>query len=116
MRPDDAIVDYAIGLEALLLFGIHAELGYRFALRGATVLTWERPWMQSDKAEVFSGLRDLYDVRSRIVHGRKVDRSKLAHIRSFGELALRDIWWWYYEKRNRGLDATVSMIDKRILA
>ena len=115
LRPDDAIIDYAIGLEALLLFKIHAELSYRFALRGATVLTWEKPWKGSDKTEVFSRLRDFYDMRSKIIHGQKIDRSKLADTRSFGELALRDIWWWYFEKRKKRSTATVSMIDKRIL-
>ena len=115
LRPDDAIIDYAIGLEALLTAGTDKELGYRFALRGAMVLTWDKTSKKSDKAKVFRKLRDFYKARSGIVHGQIISKSKLDDFRSFGELALRDIWWWYFKKRDKGLTATVSAIDDRIL-
>ncbi len=40
-KQEDAILDYAIGLERLLTAGAEDELRYRFALRGATILAWE---------------------------------------------------------------------------
>lgn len=57
-REDDATIDYTIGLEAVLMEGIGAELRYRFGLRGATVLTWNG----GGKSELFNRLRDFYDV------------------------------------------------------
>ena len=108
-REDDAIIDYAIGLEALLMKGINAELSYRFALRGATALTWNGGY----KSELFNQLQDFYEVRSNIVHGGYVDPTKLSKARSSGEKALRDIWWWFFN-RNESLSQTMSEIDQRI--
>jgi len=116
LRPEDAIIDYAIGLESLLTAGEDRELRYRFALRGATVLTWEGTPRKTNKAKVFRSLRDFYDIRSQIVHGQRLDRKKLIDMRSFGEHALRDTWWWYFDKQDNGLKATISAIDDRILA
>ena len=109
-REDDAIIDYAIGLEALLMKGINAELSYRFALRGATVLTWNG----GDKKKLFDELRDFYEVRSNIVHGSHVDPTKLRNARSTGEKALRDIWWWYFDNKE-SLSAAMSKVDQRLL-
>jgi hypothetical protein len=110
-RLEDAIIDYAIGLEALLTAGITDELRYRFALRGTTVLTWDG----GDKRKVFEELRDFYDVRSSIVHGGKVTQTELRNARSQGEKALRDIWWWYFARGASGLKEATSVIDSRIL-
>jgi hypothetical protein len=109
-REDDAIIDYAIGLEALLMKGISTELSYRFALRGATVLTWNG----GDRGESFNQLRDFYDVRSNIVHGSHLDASKLRNARSSGERALRDIWWWFFNSKE-SLSEGMSKVDQRIL-
>ena len=46
-RPEDAVLDYAIGLERLLTAGKEDELRYRFALRGTTVLCLENGHMES---------------------------------------------------------------------
>lgn len=110
-RLADAIIDYAIGLEALLTAGITDELRYRFALRGATVLTWDG----GNKEESFRELRDFYDVRSLIVHGAEVTQTELRNARSQGEKALRGVWWWYFAKGASGLKKATSMIDSRIL-
>jgi len=109
-REDDAIIDYAIGLEALLMKGITAELSYRFALRGATALTWNG----GDREESFNQLRDFYKVRSNIVHGNRVEPTKLSNTRSDGEKALRDIWWWFFNSK-WSLSEAMSEIDQRIL-
>ena len=90
--------------------GIDAELSYRFALRGAIALTWSG----GDKSELFKQLRDFYEVRSNIVHGSYVDPTKLSKAGSSGEKALRDIWWWLFN-RKESLPQTMSEIDQRIL-
>lgn len=110
-RLEDAILDYAIGLEALLTAGITDELRYRFALRGATILSWDG----GKKREFFEELRNFYDVRSFIVHGSHVDPTRLNNARSVGENALRKVWWWYFMKGTLGLMEATSRIDHRIL-
>jgi hypothetical protein len=96
-RPEDAVIDYAIGLERLLLSGLNSELSYRFALRGATVLSWEKGNSQS----FYNSLKNFYDLRSFIVHGsiRKKNPPKLKPVdaRLVGEDYLRKIWWWFFE-------------------
>lgn len=110
LREDDGIVDYAIGLEALLLKGIKDELSYRFALRGATILFWDG----GEREKIFNELRDFYEVRSKIVHGIHVDPADLRTIRSTGERALREIWWWFFNC-GESLSNALDRVDRRIL-
>ena len=63
---DDRIIDLVIALEGTLLFGAFQELRNRLSLRGATLLRRQRP-----PHAVYRDLRDLYDVRSKIVHSGK---------------------------------------------
>jgi hypothetical protein len=86
-RDDDAIVDYAIGLEALLTEGAQNELSYRFALRGAMIQAWE----DQDASAYYKTLRDFYKMRSLIVHGVSVDPKELHAARVIGDAALRQI-------------------------
>ncbi len=109
-RPDEAIIDYSIGLEALLTKG-PGELSYRFAVRGATILGWEG----GDKKALFDKLRCFYEIRSSIVHGKTVDKSKLNSASLFGETALRNIWWWYFDQNEMSLECATSIVDRRIL-
>ncbi len=57
-------LDFVIALEGALLRGTRSELAYQFALRGALFLHEER-----DPKQTYQSLRNIYDVRSRIVHG-----------------------------------------------
>lgn len=71
-RPEDKLIDCLIGFEALLLTQEErAELEYRLALRGATLL--------SDTAEqrlsIFNDLKLAYRERSKIVHGAETKGS-----------------------------------------
>lgn len=109
-RPDDAIIDYAIGLESLLTEGVRDELRYRFSLRGATILAWE----DGVRNEGFRQLRDFYDLRSKIIHGATVEAGALGSARIQGEASLRDIWWWYFEQGTPLSEAT-RKVDERIL-
>jgi len=120
-RPEDAVLDYAIGLERLLTTGIKDELRYRFALRGATVLCWEKGLMQSP----FNKLKQFYDLRSFIVHGSTLTKKEADELisprkaRSIGEDYLRLIWWWFFKNGfiddKDGLQKGAKKIDDHIL-
>ena len=108
-RLEDALLDFAIGLEALLLRGLWDELSYRFALRGATVLTWDG----GDRRKAFDDLHDFYNIRSKIVHGGIVVNPDLSRAKINGEKMLRDIWWWFFKDGNNP-DDSIRKIDDRI--
>lgn len=73
---DGGFLDLVVSLEAALLQGIRSELRYRFALYGALFLADVRP-----TGETFEALKDVYDVRSALVHGSPVKGSDLAKAR-----------------------------------
>lgn len=69
VRPEDKLIDYLIGFEALLLKGDERqELEYRLALRGS-VLLGKAP---AERQTVFKELKAAYRERSNIVHGGAV--------------------------------------------
>jgi len=67
----DAVLDFVIALEALLLpydaETRHGDLSYRFRAHGAHYLS-EQP---EDRGSTWARLNELYDIRSRLVHGSK---------------------------------------------
>lgn len=90
---EDALVDYVIGLEALL--GVEeerTELSYRFRIRGSVLLSKTR----SARKGFINPLRELYDLRSRLVHGGKITDTKLEAMLPFAEDALRKVWRWFF--------------------
>lgn len=64
-KPEDTIVDSVIGLESVLLFspGDTSELRFRFSLNYSALFPKE------GRQEAFYLARQLYDLRSKIVHG-----------------------------------------------
>jgi len=64
--PADAVIDFCIALEGLLLQQQEAELSYRFRLLGAHYLSPDDP---SARREIYKQLRELYRARSTLVHG-----------------------------------------------
>lgn len=64
---ESAFLDFAIALEGALLSGIRNELSYRFSLYGALFLQDEL-----DPRETFKRLKNIYEVRSSLVHGSQV--------------------------------------------
>ena len=110
-RLADRIVDYAIGLEALLLGDSkHDELSYRFRLRGAMVLGEAG----EDRHQVFQDLKDFYNARSAIVHGDSLSKLNLHSLADNGERFLRKVWKWHLDQ---GLtrQGAIARIDRRIL-
>jgi len=76
-------LDFAIALEASLLGGASTELAYRFSLYGALFLREER-----DSDETFAKLKNVYDVRSKLVHGSRIKReARIAAEQNARELA-----------------------------
>ena len=67
-----AFLDLATALEAVLLEGTKTELAYRFRLYGALFLAAER-----SPEETAAQLREVYEVRSRLVHGTPVPAARL---------------------------------------
>jgi len=57
-------LDFVIALEGALLGGVKLELAYKFSLYGAIFLRQEH-----DPRETFARLRNIYQVRSGLVHG-----------------------------------------------
>ncbi len=66
--PRDKIIDSAIGMEAILLGGKdQGELRYRFSMNYASL--FEKP---EERMEKFREARDIYDIRSKLVHGSEL--------------------------------------------
>jgi len=63
----DALLDFVVALEALLLCGLEGELKYRFCVNGAFYLSDE----SMSKATIFKELDGLYKLRGQLVHGSK---------------------------------------------
>jgi hypothetical protein len=89
----DAVLDFVIALEALLLpydpDARHGDLSYRFRIHGAMFIAEAT----DQRREVVRQLRDLYEMRSRLVHGGKYPNSaEITDARSTAcELAARGL-------------------------
>jgi len=93
-EKEDALVDYVIGIEALLgTKDEQTELGYRFRMRGSVLLANKK----SDRKYHLDNLKELYRLRSVIVHGSPVAKQMLDKYTPIAEIALRNIWNWYFK-------------------
>jgi hypothetical protein len=89
--PEDKVIDFMIGLEALYLPDGSTELKYRWSLRIA--------WMLEDDTEArkykYAELKALYDMRSSVVHGSPPGRKnpitdeKIAKLEDMLRISLR---------------------------
>jgi hypothetical protein len=61
----EAIIDYVIALEGLLVPGAQAEVSFRMCLNGARYLADAA----TERMRIYQDLRKLYDIRSKLVHG-----------------------------------------------
>lgn len=73
----DSIIDYVIALEALLVPESKTESVLRFRLNGARYLEKDA----SERNELFADLGELYDVRSKLVHGGGTKQRDLGQLR-----------------------------------
>lgn len=77
LKPEDKIIDYMIGLEALYLQDGAGELSYRLAHRTSVLLCRER----LERQRLFKAMNKSYNLRSKIVHGSKY------------HLCFEDVWF-----------------------
>lgn len=91
-NPEDRLIDYMIGLEALYLPDGNAELSFRLSIRVAFLL-----FAGDDKKEAFNFLRKMYGVRSSIVHGNKYSLS-LEDIEKLEEMLRKSVILWIEDK------------------
>ncbi len=92
-EKEDALVDYVVGLEALLgKANERTELNFRFKIRGAVLLAPRK----AERKNSMKTLDRLYNLRSRIVHGQSVSASHLDEDLPIAEDALRHVWQWYF--------------------
>lgn len=113
-QREDALVDYVVGLEALL--GTEkekTEMSYRFRVRGAVLLAKYR----SERRDHLKLLDKLYNLRSRIVHGQTVSNDELEKALPKAEGALRTIWRWYFDRYadKRDNTAGIERIDEKLV-
>jgi hypothetical protein len=71
IHPGDAVIDYFTGLEAIFIRGSSDNLSYRLSILVAAILGKSQKF--EEKKEIFEFIKDMYNLRSRLVHG---DRSK----------------------------------------
>ena len=112
--PEDALVDFVIGLESLLSKpNDQTELRYRFAVRGAALLARTR----SERYERFKELQEIYDLRSRVVHGRRAEPERLKTLAAIAEQSLRQVWRSYFDQQRdaSNADRVIDQIDRAFL-
>jgi len=93
-NPEDKLIDFMIGLEALYLPDGNAELSFRLSVRVAFLL-----FSGIGKKDAFNFLRKMYDVRSSIVHGNKYELNT-EDIKKLEELLRKSVTLWMEDKRN----------------
>lgn len=110
----DALVDCVIGLEALLgTEDERTELAYRFRVRGSVLLSDKR----SERKKHVEVLKELYKLRSQVVHGSQFSERKLEENLPLAENALRKVWRWFFthwHDRKNNKDG-VARIDQALV-
>ena len=74
--PEDKIIDFMIAFEALYFPDEKAELSYRLAFRCAYFLGKD----ESERQKIFKLLRNAYEMRSKIVHGRNLNSESVREL------------------------------------
>lgn len=68
--PRDSFLDLMIALENLFLKETHQELSYKLSIRMAYILGVDK----KERINNFNFMRDAYNLRSKILHGEKLDK------------------------------------------
>jgi hypothetical protein len=71
--PEDNIVDAWVGLESLLFTAGTGEITYRASLRLAALIGRD----SAERRQLLKAARDDYGIRSRVVHGVRLEASAL---------------------------------------
>ena len=108
----DRLIDFMIAFEALLLRE-RDELSFRLALRTANLLRDKRK-----RQEIFNIMREAYDLRSDVAHGKHVEPQALSDIIVPAEELLRQSLCLFLEAIDRGekLSTVVERLDGAMFA
>lgn len=107
---DDRLVDIVVGMESLLVSGSTAEIGFRFRLHGAALL----PDSFGNIKERIEFLKELYNLRSNVVHGgpRRMDVGATV---PRAESALKTLFLWYLKHRRQNTEALLDTLDGELV-
>ncbi len=83
--PEDKLIDYMIGLEALYLPNIYDELSFRLSMRVAKTLS-----KKSEAEKIFNFVKSMYNLRSKIIHGGEY-QIDTEHINKLEEILRKSI-------------------------
>ena len=92
---EDRLIDYMIGLETLYLPDGNAELSFRLSLRISFLLN-SNP---NERKETYKFIRDMYDIRSNIVHGKQYTLT-IENVILIEELLRKSLKLWINSKEN----------------
>ncbi len=92
---EDQLIDYMIGLETLFLPDGTAELSFRLSLRVAFILNDT----SVERKETFEFLRNIYGIRSKIVHGKQYSLES-EDVLKIEEFLRQSIKLWIIDKNN----------------
>lgn len=103
--PEDRLLDYMIGLEALYLLDGNNELTFRLSLR-ISFLLYKDP---AERKDVYHFVKNMYKIRSKIVHG---DKPKIAkdEMDKLEELLRKSLKLWLENKSNFSIDNLTNML------
>lgn len=74
-NEEDSILDVTMGLEMLLTSDTRTEIAYKLAMRAAALSMIEKFGELTPK-DVFKYCKDIYDFRSKVIHGSKKTKKK----------------------------------------
>lgn len=94
-KLEDRLIDYMIGLEALYLPDGSHELSYRLSLRIAHLLEHT----PEEKKETYNYIREMYNIRSLISHGKNYTLNK-DDVDKLEETLRKSIYIWINDKTN----------------
>jgi len=92
---EDRIIDYMVGLEALYLPDGNQELSFRLSLRVAFILFSD----SSIRKENYYFLKEMYKIRSNIVHGSNYNLNE-EQVKKVEDLLRRSLKLWIKDKNN----------------
>lgn len=92
-KPEDQLIDYMVGLEALYLPDGNQELTFRICMRVAFLLFS----VPVQRKETYNFLKGMYGIRSKIIHGKNYNLNK-DDINRLGNLLRKSIKLWIEDK------------------
>ncbi len=112
---DDAILDAAIGLEALVCSDERTEITYKLSLRVAALLHKLRPEMLA--SDVFRNMKHVYDFRSSVVHGdaKKIESKRFIRTSDQGSISTIAVANEYLRLALRSVLEYPEFLDTKII-